>query len=60
MKWGLLATKYVDFNRWVPPPLNLPPMTDEEKNKAASKRLENPPLCECGDPAVVDDSLVSA
>jgi hypothetical protein len=35
-------------------------MTDEEKNKAASKRLENPPLCECGDPAVVDDSLVSA
>jgi hypothetical protein len=28
-------------------------MTDEEKNKAASKQLDNPPLCDCGDPAVL-------
>jgi len=45
-KWGLTSTKYEDFKGWVPPPVNPPPMMDEEKNKAASKRLDNLPLCE--------------
>jgi len=34
-------------------------MTNEEKNKDASKRFDNLPLCECGDPGVVEDSFVS-
>ena len=33
-------------------------MTEEEKNDVALKRIENPPLCKCGDPAVVDSNAV--
>jgi hypothetical protein len=36
------------FKRWVPPPLNLPPMTDEEKNLTTNRQLDSPPWCDCG------------
>jgi hypothetical protein len=36
------------FKRWVLPPPNLPPMTDEEKDKASTRCVRNPPVCKCG------------
>ena len=36
------------------PPPNPPPMTAKEKHLAAVRRLEDPPLCECGDRAVIN------
>jgi hypothetical protein len=33
---------------WVPPPPNAPPMTDEEKDEASTRRVCNPPACKCG------------
>jgi hypothetical protein len=39
---------YDEFQRWVPPPPNPPPMTYEEKQLAAIERVNNPPLCDCG------------
>jgi hypothetical protein len=36
------------FKRWVPPPSNPPPMTDEEKDEASIHRVRNPPACKCG------------
>ena len=35
-------------------PPNPPPMTAKEKHLAAVRRLEEPPLCECGDRAVIN------
>lgn len=43
--------------RQVPTALN-PALMMEEKNEATIKRLENPPLCECRDLAMVDSSGV--
>ena len=42
------------FERWVPPLPNLPPMTAKEKHLAAVRRLEEPPLRDCGDRAVIN------
>jgi hypothetical protein len=42
------------FHRWVPPPPNPPEMTDSEKEVAKYRRLETPPLCKCGDHAVIN------
>jgi hypothetical protein len=36
------------FKRWVPLPSNSPPMTDEEKDEASTRRVRNPPACKCG------------
>ena len=36
-----------------------PPMTDQEKNKAASKRLDNALLCHCGDAAWGSCALIT-
>jgi hypothetical protein len=36
------------FKHWIPPPPNPPPMTDEEKDKASTRRVCNPPTCKCG------------
>jgi hypothetical protein len=36
------------FNRWVHPPPNPLPMTDEEKDEASTHRVRNPPACKCG------------
>ena len=33
---------------------NPPPITAKEKHLAAIRRLEEPPLCECGDRAVIN------
>jgi hypothetical protein len=41
---------YDKYKRWVPPPLNPPPMTDEEKKIAIATRMANPPLCYYGVP----------
>jgi len=35
-------------------PPNPPPMTAKEKHLATVKRLKKPPLCECGDRAVIN------
>jgi hypothetical protein len=35
------------FKRWVPPPLNPPPMTDE-KDEATIRHARNPLACKCG------------
>ena len=35
-------------------PPNSPPMTAKEKHLAAVRRLEEPPLCDCGDRAVIN------
>ena len=35
-------------------PPNPPPMTAKEKHLAAVRRLEEPPLCDCGDRAVIN------
>jgi hypothetical protein len=43
------------FKRWVPPPPNLPPMTDAEKGVATERRLESPPRCDCGDRDVINE-----
>ena len=42
------------FERWVPPPPNPPPMTAKEKHLAAVRRFEEPPLCHCGDRAMIN------
>ena len=34
-------------------PLTPPPMTAKEKHLVAFRRLEEPPLCDCGDRAVI-------
>ena len=39
---------YRNFKRWVLPPPDPAPMTDDEKNAAAERRVRNPPLCKCG------------
>jgi hypothetical protein len=36
------------FKRWVPPPSNPSPMTDEKKDEASTNRVRNPPACKCG------------
>jgi hypothetical protein len=36
------------FKRWVPPPPNPPPMIDEEKNKASTRCVRNPPVYKYG------------
>ena len=36
------------------PPPNPPPMTAKEKHLAAVRRLEEPPLCDCRDRAVIN------
>jgi hypothetical protein len=36
------------FKRSVPPPLNPPPMTNEEKAEATTRRVCSPPPCKCG------------
>jgi hypothetical protein len=36
------------FKRWVPPPPNPSPMTDEEKDEASTCRVCNTPACKCG------------
>ena len=41
------------FQRWVPPP-NPPPMKAKEKHLAVVRWLEEPPLCECGDRAMIN------
>ena len=41
------------FEQWVPPP-NPPSMTAKEKHLAVVRRLEEPPLCEYGDRAVIN------
>ena len=35
-------------------PPNPPPMTAKEKHLAVVRRLEEPPLCDCGDRAVIN------
>ena len=35
-------------------PPNPPPMTAKEKHLATVRRLEEPPLCDCGDRAVIN------
>jgi hypothetical protein len=39
---------YHSFKCWVPPPLNPPPMKDEEKEEAITRCVSHPPLCKCG------------
>jgi hypothetical protein len=39
---------YHNFNRWVLPPLNPLPMTDEEKEEATTRHVSHPPLCKYG------------
>lgn len=51
------AYSYEKFNRWVPPPPNPPRLTAEEKKLAIARRLANPPLCHCGDPAKLDRQM---
>jgi hypothetical protein len=41
------------FKRWVLPPSNPPPMTDEENDLATERRLESPPRCDCRDRVVL-------
>jgi hypothetical protein len=36
------------FKRWFPLPPNPPPMTDEEKNEASTRRVCNSLACKCG------------
>jgi hypothetical protein len=36
------------FKRWVPPPPNIQPMTDEKKYEASTQHVRNPPGCKCG------------
>jgi hypothetical protein len=36
------------FKHWVPLPPNLPPMTDEEKDEASTRRIHNPHAYKCG------------
>jgi hypothetical protein len=36
------------FKRWVPLPPNPPPVTDEEKDEASTRRVRNPPACKYG------------
>jgi hypothetical protein len=51
--WLCGRTSHEHFKRWVPPPSNLPPMTDEEKDLAIERRLESLPHCDCGDRVVL-------
>ena len=44
-----VSTSSVGFH-----PPNPPPMTAKEKHLATVRRLEEPPLCECGDRAVIN------
>ncbi|KAG2579025.1 hypothetical protein PVAP13_6NG142303 [Panicum virgatum] len=39
---------YNEFRRWVPPPPNPAPMTEEEKQEVVIYRVNNPPKCHCG------------
>jgi hypothetical protein len=50
---------YHEFQRWVPPPPNPPPMTYEEKQLAAIERVKNPPLCDCGVRAYLQQTNIS-
>jgi hypothetical protein len=36
------------FKRWVPPPPNLLPMTDVEKDEVSARHVRNPLACNCG------------
>jgi hypothetical protein len=36
------------FKRWIPPPPNTPPMTDEEQDEACTRLVRNPPACKYG------------
>jgi hypothetical protein len=36
------------FKRWVLPPPNPLPMTDEQKDEASTRRVHNQPACKCG------------
>jgi hypothetical protein len=49
-------TSHERFKRWVPPPLNPPPMTDVEKEVATERRMDSPPRCDCGDHVVIDEN----
>jgi hypothetical protein len=51
---------YDEFKRWVPPPPNPPPMTYEEKQLAAIERVNNPPLCDCGVRAYLQQPNIEA
>ena len=42
------------FEQWVPPPPNLPLMTAKEKHLIVVRQLEEPPLCDCGDRAMIN------
>jgi hypothetical protein len=50
-----VAVDHDHFHRWVPPPPDPAPMS-KEKELAIAKRLESPPLCECGVAAEADYS----
>jgi hypothetical protein len=53
--WLCGSSSHERFKRWVPPPLNPPPMTDAEKEVATERRVESSPRYDCGDPAVNDE-----
>jgi hypothetical protein len=36
------------FKCWIPPPPNLSPMSDEEKDETSTCRVRNPPVCKYG------------
>jgi hypothetical protein len=56
--WLCERSSHEHFKRWVPPPLNPPPMTDEEKDVATKRRLESPPRCDYGDRAFICEDSV--
>jgi hypothetical protein len=45
---GMILLHCATSKRWVPPPQNPPPMIDDEKDKASTRCVGNPPACKCG------------
>jgi hypothetical protein len=42
------SSPFRSFKRWVPPPPNLLPMTDVEKDEVSARHVRNPLACNCG------------
>jgi hypothetical protein len=50
--WAIIIRRFCD--RWVPPPPNPSPITAKEKHLAIVRRFKEPPLCDCGDRAMIN------